>query len=168
MPCERTWFPFLLLACSPPANYNYSMAPMQLWLVGNTKAQSMDCFTGVKWVYGVKGFNEFSWLPVLRKKLTLAFSLYTLAPPQVWEGVVFSCCHQLLVSIQLVFHQAGFTDKEVGPLSLKKKHAALVLRSLSFLHSQHLQPFQSYSRCTCFFSAARILRVSAGISFLSV
>lgn len=42
-------------------------------------------------------------------------------------GVVFSYCHQLLLLMKLVFHQAGLpmaletTDKEVGPLLLKSK-----------------------------------------------
>ena len=60
---------------------------------------------------------------------------------------MLSSCHQLLSSIKLVFHQTGLTevpettDKEGRPLSLKNKYAALLLRSLSFLHSKHLSAF---------------------------
>lgn len=67
--------------------------------------------------------------------------LVNCGPIQTGQGVVFSCCHQLLLLITLVFHQAGITevleitDKE-DLYCLKIQCTDTVFVSLSFLHSK--------------------------------
>lgn len=75
---------------------------------------------------------------------------------------MFSCCHQPLLSIKLVFHQAGCagvletTDKEVGPLPLKSNYAAVVFGSLSFLYSKYLQSPASASPSVCVLASSAL------------